>query len=378
VANDKGSSYTQKVNYVSVLPYITKLTLLPSSSFSSNITSGNIPLTVQFTDTSSGSPTSWNWDFGDGYTSTEQNPTHTYLSTGIYCVNLTISNVNGTASKTATITVQAPEEPHHPGSGGGGGGGGSPEPQSNVQVKELSQAFISSGKSVKFDFLQKVTPVAYVSFDSKKTAGKTTTIVEMLKAKSTLVSGLPSGEVYKSLNIWVGNSGFATSKNIENEVVCFKVEKSWIQSKKIDQSSITLNRYSDKTWNQLPTSLSGEDDKYLYFTAQTPGFSPFAITGKIAASETIQPSSEKTQPSVNDTQNNTNTGSIAASTEKTPEKKESPSPSQKQSLGMPGFEAVYGIAGILALFFYSLDSRCLVTSSVMIDYIFLEISKGFR
>ncbi len=352
VANDKGSNYTQKVNYVSVLPLITKLTLPPSSSFSSNITSGNIPLTVQFTDTSSGSPTSWNWDFGDGYTSTEQNPTHTYLSTGIYCVNLTISNVNGTASKTATITVQAPEEPHHS-SGGGGGGGGSPEPQSNVQVKELSQAFISSGKSVKFDFLQKVTPVVCVSFDSNKTAGKTTTIVEMLKEKSTLVSGLPSGEVYKSLNIWVGNSGFATSKNIENAVVNFKVEKSWIQDKKIDQSSITLNRYSDKTWNQLPTSLSGGDDKYLYFTAQTPGFSPFAITGKIPVAENIQPSAEKTQPSVNATQNNTNTGSIAAITEKTPEQKESPSPSQKQSPGMPGFEAVCGIAGILAVFFYT-------------------------
>ncbi len=243
VANDKGLNYTQKVNYITALPYITTLSQLPSANFSPNITSGNIPLTVQFSDTSTGYPILRNWDFGDGYTSTEQNPAHTYLSTGIYCINLTISNVNGTASKTATITVQAPEEPHHS-SGGGGGGGGSPEPQSNVQVKELSQAFISSGKSVKFDFPQKVTPVVYVSFDSKKTAGKTTTIVEMLKEKSTLVSGLPSGEVYKSLNIWVGNSGFATPTNIENAVVCFKVEKSWIQSKKIDQSSITLNRYS--------------------------------------------------------------------------------------------------------------------------------------
>ena len=45
------------------------------------------------------------------------------------------------------------------------------------------------------------------------------------------------------------------TKNIENAVVCFKVEKSWIQDKKIDQSSIILNRYSDKKWNQLPTSL---------------------------------------------------------------------------------------------------------------------------
>jgi PGF-pre-PGF domain-containing protein len=53
----------------------------------------------------------------------------------------------------------------------------------------------------------------------------------MLKGKSTLVLELPSGEVYKSFNIWVGNAGFATSNNIENSVICFKVEKSWIQDK---------------------------------------------------------------------------------------------------------------------------------------------------
>ncbi len=112
----------------------------------------------------------------------------------------------------------------------------------------------------------------------------------------------PSDEVYKSLNIWVGNSGFATPTNIENAVVCFKVEKSWVQDKKIDKSSITLNRYSDKTWNQLPTSLSSEDDKYLYLTAQTPGFSPFAITGKTTGTGTIQPSADKTQTAnVNET-----------------------------------------------------------------------------
>ena len=122
-----------------------------------------------------------------------------------------------------------------------------------------------------------------MSFDSKKTVGKTTTISEMLKGKSTLVSGLPFDEVYKSLNIWVGNGGYGTSTNIENADVCFKVEKSWIKDRKIEQSSITLNRYSDKKWNQLPTSLLSEDDKYLYFTAKTPGFSPFAITGKTMA-----------------------------------------------------------------------------------------------
>jgi PGF-pre-PGF domain-containing protein len=59
-----------------------------------------------------------------------------------------------------------------------------------------------------------------------------------------------------------------------------KVDKDWITDRNISMGSITMNRYSDKKWTQLPTSLSGKDEKYLYFTAKTPGFSSFAITGK--------------------------------------------------------------------------------------------------
>jgi len=81
-------------------------------------------------------------------------------------------------------------------------------------------------KICEIDFPQNATSVVYVSFDSKKNTGKTTTIVEMLKEKSILASGLPSDSVYKHLNIWVGNSGFATPKNLENAVLCFKVENS--------------------------------------------------------------------------------------------------------------------------------------------------------
>jgi PKD repeat protein len=50
------------------------------------------PLTVRFTDMSLGSPISWLWDFGDGATSTEQNPIHTYNEVGWYTVSLTATN----------------------------------------------------------------------------------------------------------------------------------------------------------------------------------------------------------------------------------------------------------------------------------------------
>ncbi|MCP5004281.1 MAG: PKD domain-containing protein, partial [Planctomycetes bacterium] len=48
----------------------------------------NLPVTFQFTDTSTGSPNKWLWDFGDGFTSESQNPSHTYAATGSYIVKL--------------------------------------------------------------------------------------------------------------------------------------------------------------------------------------------------------------------------------------------------------------------------------------------------
>ena len=58
-----------------------------------------------FTDQSTGNPTTWNWDFGDGNSSTQQNTMHTYLSSGSYNVTLTISTDSGCTS-TLTDAVQ--------------------------------------------------------------------------------------------------------------------------------------------------------------------------------------------------------------------------------------------------------------------------------
>lgn len=60
------------------------------ADFSAHTTTGGVPLTVNFTDLSSGQPSGWLWDFGDGATSTEQNPAHTYSAPGVYDVSLII------------------------------------------------------------------------------------------------------------------------------------------------------------------------------------------------------------------------------------------------------------------------------------------------
>ena len=79
----------------------------PTANFTANTTNGNSPLTVQFTDTSTNKPTSWLWNFGDGTTSTDENPTHTYTTPGIYTVTLTATNAaaNNTITQNNYITV---------------------------------------------------------------------------------------------------------------------------------------------------------------------------------------------------------------------------------------------------------------------------------
>jgi hypothetical protein len=77
---------------------------LPRADFTFGVSN----LTAVFTDTSTGRPTSWTWDFGDGSTSRLQNPSHTYASPGTYTVTLTIRNSLGedTISKFVAVTGQ--------------------------------------------------------------------------------------------------------------------------------------------------------------------------------------------------------------------------------------------------------------------------------
>lgn len=80
-----------------------------SADFTCTPTSGESPLTVNCTDQSTGNITSRSWEFGDGTTSTEQNPTHIYNTDGTYTVALTVTGANGsdTESKNGYISVSS-------------------------------------------------------------------------------------------------------------------------------------------------------------------------------------------------------------------------------------------------------------------------------
>ena len=81
---------------------------IPIAQFTADKTMGFAPLSVQFTDTSLDLPVSWSWDFGDGGSSTLQNPSHTFISGGQFTVTLNAANALGSSDFSNNISVYKP------------------------------------------------------------------------------------------------------------------------------------------------------------------------------------------------------------------------------------------------------------------------------
>ena len=92
---------------------------VPNADFTANQTSGRVPFPVQFSDSSTLAPTNWSWDFGDGSSSNETNPVHTYLTSGRYTVKLTASNAAGSNTVTRTYYIAVTPEFQSPAAGFG-------------------------------------------------------------------------------------------------------------------------------------------------------------------------------------------------------------------------------------------------------------------
>ncbi|OFY85935.1 MAG: hypothetical protein A3F72_16190 [Bacteroidetes bacterium RIFCSPLOWO2_12_FULL_35_15] len=75
------------------------------ANFSASSTQGCAPLSVNFTDLSTGSPTAWAWSFGNGNTAATQNPSATYLTPGTYTITLTASKPGSSSNFSISITV---------------------------------------------------------------------------------------------------------------------------------------------------------------------------------------------------------------------------------------------------------------------------------
>ena len=98
--------------YVTYIPFLTEPhpdTPIYGTDFTADVNTGEVPLIVNFTDLTKDDVTSWSWDLGDGSTSTEKDPRHTYSRPGSYSVSLTVTGPVGPEEETKIDFIMALE-----------------------------------------------------------------------------------------------------------------------------------------------------------------------------------------------------------------------------------------------------------------------------
>jgi len=118
--------------------------------------------------------------------------------------------------------------------------------------------------------------ITYISIHVKNSVNDIKILIKKLPGKPASVIHELTGKVYHYIQIDKEN---ITDADINKTLIKFKVEKSWISSNRINVSTIALNRYTNK-WEKLPTRKISEDATDVYFEAESPGLSVFAITGE--------------------------------------------------------------------------------------------------
>lgn len=106
VEGSNGTDETVRTNYVTVYTPV-------QASFTSSANDGPAPLTVVFTNTSAGDYIDSLWAFGDGTTSTLDNPTYTYTVPGVYTITLTVSGTGGINTETKEAYIMVNEHKVH-------------------------------------------------------------------------------------------------------------------------------------------------------------------------------------------------------------------------------------------------------------------------
>jgi len=172
----------------------------------------------------------------------------------------------------------------------GGSPTGSSSPSPSVTVQNKSKIFgnvtwyferIRAGTDTGFILNETVHAVNQLWVKVKNEADEVFVNIKKLENKPPIAVKEPNGRVYQYMNITFWNLSAA---NVEIGKIRFDVNKDWIENGSINKSTILLERYFNNDWQKLKTTLDNEDDNNFYYMAETPGFSIFAITGRILES----------------------------------------------------------------------------------------------
>jgi PGF-pre-PGF domain-containing protein len=315
-SNAAGSDTATQTDYISVV-------IPPVASFSGTPTSGTAPLPVTFTDASTNTPTSWNWSFGDGslVNATDQNPVHTYASAGTYTVSLNATNAGGsdTLTRAGYITVNAASvpttapPPSHP-SGGNGGGYSSSSSQGSTAVAAPGAG---KGETITLSFDQPATSAAPAAINQVLVVPARDVGPVLMRAEPVNLGSamqLHGRQVIGYEEITVVN---AEPNTIDHGEITFTVNGAWLTAHQVSPAEIVMERYHDNQWAELTTTFDHESGNVFYFTAETPGFSYFAIAVRQAEAQATPSPVPSTEATIQ-AQGTTSTGPVATRTTAVP------------------------------------------------------------
>ncbi|MBI2658508.1 PGF-pre-PGF domain-containing protein [Candidatus Woesearchaeota archaeon] len=160
---------------------------------------------------------------------------------------------------------------------GGGGGGGAAAPSAEVASAAKRWDTLDSGSSAVLAVNNENIAITGVVVEVQNSVANAEVKVASLSSNPLTVAA--SAKAYQYLQLTKSNLADTDASKI---TISFRVPKSWLTSNSVAEADIVLYRYSEGTWNALPTSRTGDDANNVLYQATTPGFSTFAIGTKEA------------------------------------------------------------------------------------------------
>ena len=157
-----------------------------------------------------------------------------------------------------------------------GGGGGTP----TVTYEQKSLGTLAAGSTKVVTFTKSATlAVTEITVTIKNKVTNAKIKVDAGSLPSGTSNPSTKGSVYKYIEIT--KTGM-TDNDITKGIIKFKVKKEWLTEKGYGKDTVTLHRYYTNQWSKLTTTRDSEETAYYYYSAESTGFSTFAITAEKA------------------------------------------------------------------------------------------------
>ena len=204
-------------------------------------------------------------------------------------VSTSITGIDTSSSGTKTVTCTATDdagnyvqsstnlEVNSRPSSGGGGYSTLPSDSNTVFWSKVTPGVATIMKITNEDI-----GLSEISIEVNNPANNVKITVEKLESKPASITKSVSGNVYRYLKIDKTN---IENEDIKSAQISFRIEKSWFDDNNFDKNTAVLNRY-ENGWQKLKTDMLSNDSIYVYYVAETTGFSYFSISAESSVDDT--------------------------------------------------------------------------------------------